>query len=126
MAMLKTPTRRVMDGETVKVRVRSTATTTTTTAEQFDRFGNAVPAWAEAVDVHNVLVSKATADERQADHPEGVTVTTTLTFPRTCTLDLRGAKVIVGGRELLVVGEPAHEASPLYWDMTVQAGVHDG
>ena len=117
-----------MDGETVKVRVRTTegTTTTTTTAEATDRFGNKVPSWEEAVDVAHVLVSKATADERQTDHPDGIVVTTTLTFPRTCTLDLRGAKVIVGGRELLVVGEPAHEPSPLFWDMTVQAGVHDG
>ena len=109
-----------MDGETVQVAVRTTTTTTT------DRFGNPVPTWATAVNVDHVLVGKATADDQQVDHPDGIVVTHTLTFPRTCQLDLRGAKVTVGGRELLVVGEPAHEASPLFWDMTVKAGVHDG
>ena len=113
-----------MDGETVYVSVR-TAPTTTTTAE-YDRFGNLVPTWAQAVPVEHVLVGKATADDTQVSRPDGITVTATLTFPRTCNLDLRGAKVQVGGRELIVVGEPAHEPSPLFWDMTVQAGVHDG
>ena len=116
--MLKSAGRRVMDGETVQVCVRSDASV--------DRFGNNVPSWEEAVDVHHVLVSKSTGDERQDGRPDGITVTTTLTFPRTCNLDLRGAKVIVGGRELVVVGEPAHEPSPLFWDMTVKAGVSDG
>ena len=115
-----------MDGETVYVAVRSTATTTTTTTAETDRFGNPVPAWAEPVPVEHVLVGKATSDDSDVSRPDGIVVTTTLTFPRTCQLDLRGAKVTVGGRELVVVGEPAHEASPLYWDMTVQAGVHDG
>lgn len=123
--MIKTPINRVMDGQTVKVAVRL-ASTTTTTEPPTDRFGNAAAAWAEPVDVAHVLVGKATADDSQVDRPDGITITHTLTFPRTCTLDLRGAKVIVGGRELLVAGEPAHEASPLFWDMTVKAGVHDG
>lgn len=107
-----------MDGETVHVAVRSTSGT--------DRFGNAVESWAEPVAVDHVLVARATADERQAIRHDGVIVTSTLTFPRTCNFDLRGAKITVGGRELVVVGEPAHEPSPLYWDMTVQAGVSDG
>lgn len=107
-----------MDGETVYVAVRS--------QPAVDRFGNEAPTWAEPVAVDHVLVGRATEAERQVPHPDGVNVTATLTFPRTCDLDLRGAKVTVGGRELLVVGEPAHEPSPLAWDMTVQAGVHDG
>ena len=107
-----------MDGETVYVAVR--------TASGRDRLGNAVDAWAEPVPVEHVLVGKATAEDREVDRPDGIAVTATLTFPRTCALDLRGAKVIIGERELLVAGEPAHEPSPLFWDMTVQAGVHDG
>ena len=116
--MLNTYRGRVMDGETVYVAVRSQDGT--------DRFGNSVPSWAEPVAVDHVLVGHATDEDRQVDRPDGIAVTVTLTFPRSCDLDLRGAKVIVGGRELLVAGEPAHEPSPLAWDMTVQAGVHDG
>ena len=107
-----------MNGETVLVAVR--------TASGRDRLGNPVESWAEPVAVDHVLVAKATEEERQASHPDGIVVTSTLTFPRTCQLDLRGARVYVGDRELIVSGEPAHELSPLYWDMTVQAGVHDG
>lgn len=116
--MLKATGRRVMDGETVNVAVRGEPTR--------DRFGNEVPTWAEPVAVDHVLVGHATDEDRQVDRPDGIAVTATLTFPRTCSLDLRGAKVTVDGRELLVVGDPAHEPSPLAWDMTVQAGVHDG
>ena len=118
MTMLNTYKGRVMDGETVYVAVRSTSST--------DRFGNSAPTWAEPVAVDHVLVGHATADDRDVSRPDGVEITATLTFPRTCDLDLRGAKVTVGGRDLLVVGEPAHEPSPLFWDMTVRAGVHDG
>lgn len=116
--MLNTYRGRVMDGETVQVAVRST--------EGADRFGNFAPTWAEPVAVEHVLVGRATADEREVSRPDGVTVAATLTFPRTCQLDLRGAKVTVRGREMLVVGDPAHEPSPLFWDMTVQVGVSDG
>ena len=116
--MLNTYRGRVMDGETVYVSVRSVSGA--------DRFNNETASWAEPVAVDHVLVGHATDDDRQVDHPDGIVVTTTLTFPRTCDLDLRGAKVTARGRELLVVGEPSHEPSPLFWDMTVKAGVHDG
>ena len=107
-----------MNGETVYVAVRSQSGA--------DRFGNPVDSWAEPIAVEHVLVGRATEAERQIARPDGIEVTATLTFPRTCDLDLRGAKVTVGNRELFVVGEPAHEPSPLYWDMTVNAGVYDG
>lgn len=107
-----------MDGETVYVAVRGEPTR--------DRLGNEVPTWADPVPVEHVLVGKATEGEALQQHPDGIAVTATLTFPRTCQLDLRGAKIVIGDRELLVAGEPAHEPSPLAWDMTVQAGVHDG
>ncbi len=118
MEMFKRAGVRVMDGETVYVAVRS--------QPAVDRFGNEAPTWAEPVAVEHVLVGKATDEDMQTSRPDGIKVTATLTFPRTCELDLRGAKVTVGGRELLVAGEPAHEPSPLAWDMTVKAGVSDG
>ena len=110
--------RRVMDGETVYVSVRSETGT--------DRLGNPVYAWAEPVAVGRVLASVIDNDERDYSRPDGYVATYTLAFPRECTLDLRGAKVTVHGRELDVIGEPVHVNSPLGWDMKVTAGVHDG
>lgn len=111
--------RRVMDGETVLVAVKSEA--------GVDRFGNPVDRWAEPVEVHHVLVSRLTAAERDYTRPDGFVVTATMAFPRGCQLDLRGAKVTAGGQELLVDGEPAHVASPLDgWDMLVSAGARNG
>ena len=111
--------RRVMDGETVYVKVRSTTGN--------DRLGNPIYAWTEeATAVKHVLASVIDADERDYSRPDGYVATYTLAFPRGCTLDLRGAKVTVGGRELDVIGDPVHVSSPLMWDMKVTAGVHDG
>ena len=110
--------RRVMEGETVYVSVRSGYST--------DRLGNTVQSWAEAVPVKHVLASVIDGDERDYSRPDGYVATYTLAFPRGCTLDLRGAKVTVGGRELDVIGDPVHVNSPLLWDMKVTAGVHDG
>jgi hypothetical protein len=113
--------RRVMDGETVYVSVRSLDSETET-----DRLGNPVYEWAEPVAVDHVLASVIDAEERDYSRPDGYVATYTLAFPRGCTLDLRGAKVTVGGRELTVIGDPVHVNSPLAWDMRVTAGVHDG
>ena len=110
--------RRVMEGETVYVSVRSEYST--------DRLGNPVRSWAEPVAVEHVLASVIDADERDYSRPDGYVATYTLAFPRGCNLDLRGAKVEVGGRELTVIGDPVHVSSPLLWDMKVTAGVHDG
>lgn len=110
--------RRVMDGETVYVRVRS--------SEGTDRLGNPVHAWAAPVAVEHVLASEIDADERDYSRPDGYVATYTMAFPRECALDLRGAKIAIHGRELDVIGEPVHVNSPLQWDMRVTAGVHDG
>ena len=110
--------RRVMDGETVYVSVRSDYST--------DRLGNTVHSWAEPVAVEHVLASVIDMDERDYSRPDGYVATYTMAFPRECTLDLRGAKVTVHGRELDVIGDPVHVNSPLGWDMKVTAGVHDG
>lgn len=111
--------RRLMDGETVLVAVH--------TEGPADRLGNPGDSWAEPVAVDHVLVGRATADAAGGYlRPDGITVTVTLQFPRTCGLDLFRAKVTVRGEELLVSGRPAHVPSPLLWDMVVEAGVEDG
>lgn len=112
--------RRVMDGETVYVAVR--------VQEGTDRFNNAVNGWAEPVAVEHVLVSEATEDDRAHTHPDGIDCVYTLTFRHDCDLEMRGAKVTVRGRELLVAGSPTHgprlQVNP--YNMTVRAGVEDG
>ena len=112
--------RRVMDGETVYVAVRSQSAR--------DRLGNEVDAWAEPVAVGHVLVNESTEDDRAHARPHGIASVYTLTFRHDCALDMRGAKVTVRGRELLVAGDPTHGprfmANP--YDMTVRAGVRDG
>lgn len=110
--------RRVMDGQTVQVRVKLDGGT--------DRLGNEEPAWAEPVDVPRVLVSASTDDDREYARPFGIRSVVTMAFPRTCELDLRGAKVTVGGATYRVAGEPVHVPSPIDWDMIVRAGVYDG
>ena len=111
---------RAMDGETVYVAVRTTDTT--------DRFGNEVHAWAEPVAVGHVLVSEATDDDRTLTRPDGIECVYTMGFRHDCDLEMRGAKITVRGRELLVAGSPTHgprlHANP--YNMTVRAGVHDG
>lgn len=111
--------RRVMDGETVYVAVKSEG--------EADRLGNPADSWAEPVAVDNVLVSYKTSADQGYSRPDGFVVTCTMAFPRSCTLDLRGAKVTVRGEELEVYGNPRHVMSPLDgWDMTVEAGGHGG
>ena len=110
--------RRVMDGEVVMVSVR----------EQVgeDRLGCLMYEWADPVPVPHVLVQDGTYDNRQPERPDGVTVTKTMAFPADCDLDLFRAKVKVGGEWLVVSGRPRHVASPIGWDMIVEAGVSDG
>lgn len=111
-----------LDGQTVTVRTRSQVGT--------DRLGEPVYEWADpGVEVDGVLVSWATADDREPRRPDGVYVTAHLVFPRSCTLDLRGAKVVVGGDELVVSGVPHHVTEVPGFaprDMVVEAGVRDG
>ena len=111
---------RVMQGETVLVAVR--------TQEGTDRFNNAVESWAEPVAVDHVLVTESTDDDQVFTRPEGIVSVYTLSFRHDCDLEMRGAKVTVRGRELLVAGSPTHGprlfANP--YNMTVRAGVHDG
>lgn len=112
--------RRAMDGETVLVAVAQ--------AGARDRFGNEVDAWAEPVEVPHVLVSESTDDDQQHTRPHGITSVYTMGFRYDCDLEMRGAKVTVRGRELLVAGSPTHgprlQVNP--YNMTVRAGVKDG
>lgn len=112
--------RRVMDGETVYVAVAVEGST--------DRLGNEVDAWAEPVAVDHVLVSESTDDDQAHTRPHGIVSVYTLSFRHDCALEMRGAKVTVRGRELLVAGSPTHGARLMAnpYDMTVRAGVHDG
>jgi hypothetical protein len=118
--------RRVFDGETVYVAVRSETTTTTTAST--DRFNNEVASWEQPVTVEHVLVNDATDDDQTHTRPDGITCVYKMAFPYDCNLDLRGAKVTVRGLELHVAGIPTHgprlEANK--YNMIVRAGVHDG
>ena len=112
--------RRVMDGETVYVAVRADGGR--------DRLNNEVRAWAEPVAVDHVLVSESTEDDQAFTRPDGITSVYTMGFRYDCDLEMRGAKVTVRGRELLVAGSPTHgprlQVNP--YNMTVRAGVQDG
>ena len=112
--------RRVFDGETVQVAVRS--------QDYTDRFGNAVDSWAEPVAVDHVLVNDATEADQEHTRPDGITCVYKMAFPYTCSLDLRGAKVTVRGIELHVAGIPTHgpRLQANRYNMIVRAGVHDG
>lgn len=111
---------RVMDGETVYVAVRTQSGT--------DRFNNQVEAWAEPVAVDHVLVTESTEDDQAFTRPDGIVSVYTLSFRYDCDLEMRGAKVTVRGRELLVAGSPTHGPRLMVnpYNMTVRAGVHDG
>lgn len=112
--------RRAMNGETVYVAVCTTGAD--------DRFGNEVREWAEPVAVEHVLVRESTDDEQAVTRPYGIKCVYTMGFRYDCDLEMRGAKITVRGRELLVAGSPTHgprlHVNP--YNMIVLAGVHDG
>ena len=112
--------RRVFDGETVYVAVRTQGGT--------DRFNNAVDSWAEPVAVDHVLVNDATEDDQAHTRPDGIRCIYKMAFPYSCDLDLRGAKVTVRGVEMHVAGIPTHgpRLQANRYNMIVMAGVHDG
>ena len=108
---------RLMDGEPVTISTR--------TATGADSMGQPTYAWA----AHSVmaLVGESTASSRSGTRPEGVESRISLSLPRTCALDLRGARILWRGRTYVVEGEPHHVASPLAgWDMNVEAVMVDG
>ena len=112
--------RRVFDGETVHVAVRSQQST--------DRLNNAVDAWAQPVAVDHVLVNDATEDDQTHTRQDGIECVYKMAFPHDCDLDMRGAKVTVRGLELRVAGIPTHgpRLQANRYNMIVRAGVHDG
>ena len=106
-----------MGGEPVTVSVR--------TATGTDPMGQPTYAWA----AHTVmaLVGESTSSQRSETRPEGIESRISLALPRTCGLDLRGARITWKGRTYAVEGEPHHVASPLEdWDMNVEAVMVDG
>ena len=106
-----------MDGEPVTISVR--------TENGTDAMGQPTYAWAD----HSImaLVGESTASSRSEIRPEGVESRISLALPRTCDLDLRGARIEWRGRTYVVDGEPHHVASPLdAWDMKAEAVMVDG
>ena len=110
--------RRLMDGETVSISARVVTGT--------DALGQPTYEWADPVGVP-ALVSERTSSDRSGQRPEGIESRITMALPRTCDLDLRGARVEWRGRTYVVEGDPCHVASPLdSWDMNVTAVRVDG
>ena len=100
-------------------------TISTRTATGTDSMGQPTYGWAP----HSVmaLVSESTASVRSETRPEGIESRISLSLPRTCDLDLRGARISWRGRSYAVEGEPHPVASPLEdWDMNVEAVMVDG
>ena len=107
-----------MAGEAVAIETRTETGT--------DAMGQPAYGWADPVDVL-ALVAEATSSERSGERPEGIGARISLVLPRSCDLDLRGARIVWRGRTYLVEGEPHHVASPLEgWDMNVEAVMADG
>lgn len=109
---------RVMDGQTVTVETR--------TVTGVDRLGNPVVGYAAPVDVPNVLVNWQTAAERDYTRPDGFVITCVCAFPRSCSLDMEGARLTIDGETLYVDGKPHRELSPNGWNLLVNAGVSNG
>lgn len=100
-------------------------TISTRTATGTDPMGQPTYAWAGHCLM--ALVSEATASSRSEARPDGIESRISLSLPRSCDLDLRGARVSWRGRTYVVEGEPHHVASPLKdWDMNVEAVMVDG
>lgn len=106
-----------MGGEPVTISTRTEIGT--------DAMGQPTYEWAD----HSVmaLVSESTASSRSEERPEGIESRISLSLPRGCDLDLRGARISWRGRTYVVEGEPHHVASPLAdWDMNAEAVMVDG
>lgn len=107
---------------TVELRVRNSR----------DSFGNDVEAYAEPVDVDNVLVAPGACAELDPTRPEGVRVDLTLHFPKGWTGDLRGARITLpepwGGAYRVIGGpKPYMDANcPTPWHMPVEVEAVDG
>jgi hypothetical protein len=108
-------------GETVVVETKKS------TGE--DSHGNATYTLKE-IAVDYVLVSPgARGDVQDSIRPDGVVVAYTLHFPKTCTLNLRGCRVKVGGDWYKVIGSPKHydhALTPGAWSMPVEVEAVDG
>ena len=101
-----------------------------------DALGNEVEAYAEPVDVPNVLVQPGPTADLDASRPEGVAVAFTLHFPKTWEGDLRGARVSLPapwewGNPYRVAGVPMRydpqNCPPLVpWNMAVEVEATDG
>ena len=112
---------RTIAGETVTVLIPSQTS--------LDPFMKPVVTWTP-VEVGNVLVAPGTSpDATDTNRPDGVEVVFTLHFPKTYTASLRGCRVLVGGTEYSVVGDPqAYEEwnTPGPWNRPVEVSRMEG
>ena len=99
-----------------------------------DSFGNDVEAYAEPVEVRNVLVDSPSTDGMGANRPDGVRVDLVLRWPKGWEGDLRGARVELpapwaAGNPYRVVGVPLpliEANTPGQWNMDVEVVASDG
>lgn len=110
----------MFETETVTLRVPRTAT---------DAHGNPSPDGYDDVDVPGVLAQPGPSSDLDATRPEGVRVDMTFHWPRTDHRSLRGCRVMRGGREFSVIGDPQPPTEgnvPGPWDRTVETEACDG
>jgi hypothetical protein len=89
--------------------IRGTTVTVTLRADsEPDRLGITEPAYADPVNVANVVIAPGDTEDMDVRHPDGVEVAYTLHFPKTFDADLRGALVTFWGETFRVVGAPSH------------------
>lgn len=94
----------------------------------FDDMGEQATGFVDE-EVADVLVAAgATSDSRESNRPNGTSVDYTLAFPKAYSKSLRGCRVVVGGEEFAVVGDPRpHPANcPTRWNRTVEVTRVDG
>jgi len=97
-----------------------------------DAFGNDAEAYANPVEVGNVIVQRGACEELGSERHEGVRVALTLHFPKTWAGRLRGAKVELSGEyagTYRVIGDPMPyqpELCPTDWNMPVEVEAVDG
>lgn len=111
----------LLSGRTVTVRYPG--------EETQDRYGATIPGDWQDEDVDNVLYVPTGTEDLEASRPEGVEVVATFCFPKDYSRDLQGCRILYGGRDYKVIGQPNHylpENVPSRWDMTVECEDYDG
>ena len=118
--------------------ITETVTVLTPVQGATDRYGDPSITW-EPTSVDGVLVRPLQGEElNDALRPDGVRVSYVLSFPKSCGLDLRNARVALTDRGMSGEPKDADKAlrvtgtadktwqSPLEWDRNVEVGRTDG